>query len=516
MKRKKILIMLLILSILVLNCKLLVSQDSIVFNNFNLISDVSNLSTVEGLAGNRNNNIDFGERITLQIGLKALSGDFISTSVFITSKDPYITIKTPKINFDDIKQGEILFGTENLVIDISNEAPHRHNAKISLEIMDSRKKDVNGNYIVFEDEFTITISRVGPIQYGGAIIDDDNIGQSQGNNNMIIEKSDGRIEIPLFLKNIGKATVTDARVTLVSNRNYVTIFENTHQYDFIRSSGDGSTPADYVFSLNNAAPESVPYLPMKLEITGNYEEYIYKWTHEFRLGQFFGKLKINTEPLDAEIIINKRNEGKGMVNLAKVPVDNFVEIEIRKFGYQTETLIVPVVEDKLTDVTVVLAKNAEAKLDLPELNLEKWENYYQEPILLASSKKVLHKGYFWSAIGTAAVGFTVSALMENPGVASFTGICSGGLLLASISNMKEKKIHENIVNNFRSISEQQKIASDKAEEENKKLREEYYTKREEIDKINAEIEIRNALEQAKRKVEYRVGNESLIKIPKDY
>ena len=504
-----------------------ISQDNIKFDNFKLLSDISNLSSVEGRAGNRNGKIDFGERITMQIALKAVKGDFISTSAFITTNDPYVNIITKKISYEDIAEGSTLYGVENLLLDISSEAPHLHRAEIDLEILDSRKRDTEGNYIPFKDSFTFTINRVGPIQYGGAIIDDDNIGQSQGNGNMIIEKSDGRIEIPLVLRNLGVATVTNAVVRLTTSRNYVTIIEDTHKYPAIESGSDGVTPSDYVFILNESAPQSVPFLPMKLEITGNYGGTTYSWVHEFRLGQFFGELKVNVEPADAEVFVSHRRQGEGNMTLSKIPVDDFVEITMKKQGYQTETLLVPVKENQTTAVNVRMVKEFTPELPLPELNLAKWEDYYRQPVLLPESKKVVSGGMILFGSGLMSLGalghkgVLNNEKSKNPTASIiFVHTCltlPGALsIILSFKDdyKKDKPLNDNINKNIAAIGEQRRIASEKAEEANKTRRETYFNTRSAREKRNEEIRLKNEEEQEKRSVTFRIGNGTIVDLTK--
>ncbi len=460
------------------------SQDKIIFHDYKLLNDVSLIKTVEGLAGNRNGNIDFGERITLQLSLRAVKGDFISTSAFVSSSDPYVNVITSKVSYNDISEGSVLPGNEHLVIDISPDAPHLHKAIINLKIMDSRKRDENGEYLVFADNFTITIHRVGPIQYGGAIIDDDNIGQSQGNGNMIIEKSDGRIEIPLILRNTGRANVTDTVVKFSSLRDYVTIIEDTHRYASIKAGADGYTPSDYVFFLNDAAPQSVSFLPVKLQISGKYGGYDYNWIHDFRLGQFYGQLNVNVEPADAELIVNRKKEGTGQVRLTKVPVDEFIVITAKKDGYRTETFFVPVREDQTTRVDVIMMKDMVEELPLPNLNLVKWESYYKKPVLLPENKKVVNKGYLFTGIALTSLGvwghnYAYNRENYEPPIGNIISthifITTPGVLLSIMAFTgkikKDKPITKNINQNIIAIGEQQKAARERAEEVNKSRRE---------------------------------------------
>lgn len=500
----------------------LLSQEAIVFEDYKLVSDVANYNTVEVLAGDRNGNIDIGERITMKVGLTAKAGDFISTSVFITSSDPYVVIHTPKINFNDIEKGKTIYGNEELVLDIDANTPHMHKVSLLLKIMDSQKRDSNGEYVEFLDSIELIVNHVGPIQYGGAVIDDDNIGQSEGNNNMEIERIDGRIEIPLFLKNMGEATVSDALVKLVAKQPYVNIIEDTLVYDHIESSGDGFTPADYVFSLSNTAPASAPYLNMKLEITGLYNDHEYKWSHDFRLGRFFGSLKVSATPEDAQIIINDKFEGRGYAEIPKMPINNFVEIVVSKPGYETESFTVPVEEALSTEVMVHLMMKEQELLPVPQLNLKSWEDLYRSPHLLPRSKKVVNGGYFFG--GLALVGLAYPANIaasgsETPGgsmamanlMLTVPGIT---LMILSFSDefKKEKPLRDNINKNMKEINERQELARKQAIETNKILTKEYEENLRETKKRNTEIQQQNESEQAKRVVEYRIGNERTVKI----
>ncbi|MBU4485902.1 MAG: formylglycine-generating enzyme family protein [Candidatus Delongbacteria bacterium] len=236
-------------------------------------------------AGDKNGLIDSGEKISLEIALQATLGDFISTSAKISSNDQYIKIITSKVDYNDIQQGRSVWGNNPLVFEIKPDCPHKHVVEFDVKIYDSNKRDPNNRYIEFIEKLKVTVNKVGPIEYSGAIIDDDDIGQSQGNDNKIIEKSDGNIEIPLRLINKGDADVKDARVKLSTESRDIKILESEKPYNLIKGASEAWTPADYLFKVeDNSKVNKIYYLPLKLEITGYFEGYKYDWVHEFGIG----------------------------------------------------------------------------------------------------------------------------------------------------------------------------------------------------------------------------------------
>ncbi|MBN2789195.1 MAG: hypothetical protein JXR69_03320 [Candidatus Delongbacteria bacterium] len=513
----------------------LFTTDDIKVSNIKLISDKAVVKEPFYLtAGDNNGNIDAGEQINLGISLKAVIGDFISASVKFNSDDEYLKIKTKKINFNDISQGASIQGNNPLIVEINPECPHEHKIVINLKIYDSNKKDNSNRYLVFKDSIKLTVSKVGPIEFSGAIIDDDDIGQSEGNGNQIIEKSDGDIEIPLVLKNRGKADVSNAEVKLTSQERWINISENVKTYSNIPAASEGGTPADYVFKLHSSAPSySVPFVPMRLRITGFYGPYKYNWIHDFKLGKFFGKLNITVNPSDAEIYVNNEFRNSGSLN-EKKPIDDY-KIKISKYGYIDEEFEIPVKEDKTTYVEVNLGEKLNKGKDLKsfseynygyDYNLKKytWQDFYEEPYKLKENRKSYTCKNMYIVLGSLCVlpgimsqgdeeedqrQIGVGAIVIGIGLYLYSFIDDHSYKPVPISyNIDKNREKEEIAkrkaeakakskNDMIALEKEQKIAEGKRK---------IYDENEKIKKENKSIEIRNKLSIKKREVKYKIDN----------
>jgi hypothetical protein len=84
-------------------------------------------------------------------------------------------------------------------------------------------------------------------------IDDDNIGQSQGNNDSAANPGE-TIELSIQLKNWGSSEVQDITATLVDNDNYVTISQDSSTYGDIIAGGAVWSSDDYVISIAGNCP----------------------------------------------------------------------------------------------------------------------------------------------------------------------------------------------------------------------------------------------------------------------
>jgi len=379
-------------------------------------------------AGHKNGNIDAGERVTFQVALLAMVGDFISTSVLITCNNKNINVITPKLSFDDIQEGSTVRANKKLIVEINPNAKHNELIKLDFKINDSQKRTSAGAYVNFYDTYSFKVNKVGPIQYGRAIIDDDNIGQSEGDGDGVIEKSDGDIEVPLILKNLGQPNINDVTVKLSSTIKNIRIPENTHRYNYVKGGGEGETAADYVFYIDERGARAIDFVPMKLTINGTYQGFNYNWIHHFKLGNVYGYLNVKVNNTEGATKV----DGKLLYTTKKKFLANKdIGVSFTKPNFSTLSIpYVPIEENKTTYVEATLIEGLTPELEYVDYLKEKpyvsltaptdfankrpQSDFYRKPANLRKETK--YEGGFWYFISLSGAGWLLGTILtDNPG-----------------------------------------------------------------------------------------------------
>ncbi|MFY0605972.1 MAG: hypothetical protein JXR10_04600 [Cyclobacteriaceae bacterium] len=488
---------------------LLHAQDDIRLEKYKFLSDESVDRSIAGRAGNHNGNIDAGEKISIGISLKAIEGDFISTSAKITTNDRYINVINSKIDFDDIAEGTIADGKQDLVFEIDIDCPHNHRVYFEVKINDSGKRNRDGSYINFFDEMEVVTNKVGPLIVGRKIIDDDDIGQSTGNDDGIIDKEDGKIEVPLTISNEGVPTVNFVKAKLSSRQSFVEIFDNSLEYNQLAGGTDTYTPADYVFRLSENAPNTSTKVDMKLSLTGEFNGFKYDWTDEFSLGSYFyGSLVIDSKTPNSKVYLNDSLLNiRSDFELNNLRVDNVHHIRIEAPNHISESLTIPIKPDKTTRLEATLAERPTTFKT--EKDLTSYFTYYSEPTLLPESKERLKLPLtsFMAilSVPVLAVEFDGYEFDARAGMAA-TGIGTGLLIDMIVNKRETRSLPQNAAQNRLLIENEKRKAEQKAEEFNKKIR----LENSQIRAMNQTIKEENLEKAGKRKVEYWIDNEHVV------
>jgi hypothetical protein len=100
-----------------------------------------------------------------------------------------------------------------------------------------------------------SVGNVGPVVYDSRLIDDDNSGQSSGNNDGIVDPGE-TIELYATLLNQGSGTATGVNATISTNDPYVIFTHNTSSsYPDIPGAGTGTNSSDFDFEVDPSTPD---------------------------------------------------------------------------------------------------------------------------------------------------------------------------------------------------------------------------------------------------------------------
>ncbi|MGM0613445.1 MAG: C10 family peptidase [Bacteroidota bacterium] len=105
----------------------------------------------------------------------------------------------------------------------------------------------------WEASFTSTSGSGPEVVYESGVIDDDNSGQSSGNNDGYADAGE-TIELLLELKNIGDATAYGVSTSISSSDPDITITDATENYGDISQQGTAWCPGNYVIEISSASP----------------------------------------------------------------------------------------------------------------------------------------------------------------------------------------------------------------------------------------------------------------------
>lgn len=231
--------------------------------------------------GINNKYFDAGEKVDFYLTLVNNSENYyISSSAFLSVSDPYLKIIGDNIRFDEIYPNKNKKSLKPITLFIDPNTPNNHETEIMVKIKDSGFDKVNFT------AFPITIYNVGPVDFEKAIVDDDNLGGSQGDGDGVLEAGE-IIELIIFIRNKGVVNLQNVKAKLTpsnSSRLHVNIQDDEQEYENIKSKTDRSIPADFDIKLNNSIGNSPVKLTFKLSIFGNTSSGAqYSWESDFEL-----------------------------------------------------------------------------------------------------------------------------------------------------------------------------------------------------------------------------------------
>jgi len=103
-------------------------------------------------------------------------------------------------------------------------------------------------------DFTTAGQNVGPVVYDSHFIDDDNSGDSSGNDDGIVNCGE-TIELDVTLYNQGSDTAAAVNATISTSDPYVTVLYNNSSYPDIPGGGTGTNADDFDFEVDPSTPD---------------------------------------------------------------------------------------------------------------------------------------------------------------------------------------------------------------------------------------------------------------------
>ncbi len=102
--------------------------------------------------------------------------------------------------------------------------------------------------------YTISLNDVGPVVYDSSIVDDDMSGESDGNNDGLVNPGEN-IELYVTLYNGGTSTATGVTATISTSDSYVTFLYNTSDdYPDVPGGGTATNSDDFELEVDSTAP----------------------------------------------------------------------------------------------------------------------------------------------------------------------------------------------------------------------------------------------------------------------
>ncbi len=239
-----------------------------------LVSDV-------GVAGHMNGVVDAGETISINLPLRNEgTRAYRSTSCFLIARDKYATVDSTEVVYagTSVQAGaSVVFGPgtevapkDVFVFSVSPECPDGHHLALELLVWDT---DLGRSTI----SMAVTVTRVGPLTFGRARIDDDVPGRSDGNGDGGIDPGE-TIEYVLGIRNQGVVDVEQVEATLRASGTSVTLETPTLRYAAVTGDAEREIAASFVFRVAEQVPAGERTPILTLSTTGVARGVTYRWT----------------------------------------------------------------------------------------------------------------------------------------------------------------------------------------------------------------------------------------------
>ncbi len=214
-----------------------------------------------------------GEMIMITVPLTNKGDtDAHSVTALLSTSDP-----NALIFIDTAEYGDIALDSTNVwpmffgfLVWVAPMAPDNHVVTFDLIPRDS-------NLTTWTDQFTIVIKHLPEphILMNDQSLDDDMIGESSGNDDGIVSPGED-IELKVTLQNIGK-NATNVSAVLSTTDSYITMNDNTEQFNNIPYLSFQECLDDFDFSVSNTTPfnHEIPFVLSVSDHKGN------AWTNEF-------------------------------------------------------------------------------------------------------------------------------------------------------------------------------------------------------------------------------------------
>ncbi|MCK4500718.1 hypothetical protein KAU11_09470, partial [Candidatus Babeliales bacterium] len=242
-----------------------ISQPHVEYHSHSIDDDNNGASS-----GNNNGMVNAGETIELTVTLKN-TGDVNADGVYayLSTDDPEITISDDYAYYGTITANG---GTANGEYIFSVEMSHGvEDALFTLDIYDN-----DGHH--WTDTFMIYIYGTRKLEYYDHTIDDDNNGDSSGNNDGMVNPGES-IELKVTLINTGNIPANGVYAYLSTNDPLIAITDDYEEYPAIMTQGHPETCLED-FDFDVGSSHGVGAVEFTLDI---YDVYDHHWTDTFNV-----------------------------------------------------------------------------------------------------------------------------------------------------------------------------------------------------------------------------------------
>ncbi len=172
-------------------------------------------------AFNPSNSLIPGSKVKFKVSIyNVFSAPLINLTAKIKCTSPYIKITDSLGSYSTVASHAFAWNKDEFEIQLANNTPNNYVPQFELMIGDPLQIGGTWNSIF---SFPIIFA---PFTIGNAIVDDDNITNSKGNNDKIAEPSE-IVEMAVFTDNITQHVFSEMDGQLVSNRNEIHIWNDT-------------------------------------------------------------------------------------------------------------------------------------------------------------------------------------------------------------------------------------------------------------------------------------------------
>lgn len=189
-------------------------------------------STVVDSDGNNDGELDYGENVTLTLGLSNIGVDTaFSVMAGIYTSSEYVTMLTDNANFGNIAAGDTVYAVEGFAFSLANNVPDGEEINF---ILTSESQEGRSSW---ESNFSI-IAHAPDLYYVDFTIDD-----SQGNNNGKIEAGEAAT-IVVGVANYGSSLASNVIAQLASGSEYLTVLSDPQEIGDLLSQEFGQASFD--------------------------------------------------------------------------------------------------------------------------------------------------------------------------------------------------------------------------------------------------------------------------------
>jgi len=305
------------------------TQNSIPFEIREKPAELNRFELYEGVNppdNNSENLIMLGKNLKFRVNIQNNSGDEINDiTLSLFSNDEDISVITYEIPINDIADGNNTWSDNSFEIQLPEDFPSNGQYSFSLH---GEASNIDNDFWI--GDFNLPVLKKFPFM----TIDDDNVPDSEGNGNTILEPGE-TIELIPKINNNSDEILYDVYGKLTSNAYFINIWNNVNGIDGIvydtaaynngqiNSHTSAQSPLhDFVFDYN---ANDIYQTDFNLKIFGFlYEEEGTSWDNGGILVKWKIPITLNNSYPVAEI--NEIDDNKDFFKIIQNPVSNFINI----------------------------------------------------------------------------------------------------------------------------------------------------------------------------------------------